>query len=76
MSESDRKIFIDFYATWCKNCTFMDKKVLSAPEIKEKLKDFTVIKFQAEDLKNAGIAGILKHYNIQGLPSFVILERK
>ena len=44
--------------------------------IKEKLKDFTVIKFQAEDLKNAGIAGILKHYNIQGLPSFVILERK
>jgi thiol:disulfide interchange protein len=54
----------------------MDKKVLSAPEIKEKLKDFTVIKFQAEDLKNAGIAGILKHYNIQGLPSFVILERK
>ncbi len=76
MSGSDRKIFIDFYATWCKNCTFMDKKVLSAPEIKEKLKDFTVIKFQAEDLKNAGIAGILKHYNIQGLPSFVILERK
>ena len=29
-----------------------------------------------QDLKNAGIAGILKHYNIQGLPSFVILERK
>ena len=54
----------------------MDKKVLSAPEVKEKLKDFTVIKFQAEDLKNAGIADILKHYNIQGLPSFVILERE
>ena len=75
ISGSDKKIFIDFYATWCKNCKYMDKNILSAPEVAEKLKNFTVIKFQAEDLKNPEITKILKHFNIQGLPSFVILEK-
>ena len=72
---SKEVVLIDFYATWCKNCKYMDKNILSAPEVAEKLKNFTVIKFQAEDLKNPEIIKILKHFNIQGLPSFVILEK-
>ncbi len=76
LNNSDKKIFIDFWASWCKNCSYMDKKVLSAPEVQTELLNCTVVKFQAENLKNPAVAEILQRYNIKGLPAFVILERK
>ncbi len=72
----NRRIFIDFWATWCKNCSYMERNVLSSPQVKTRLQNFVVVKFQAENLKNPQINQILKHYNIQGLPALVILEKK
>ena len=74
--KTDSKIFIDFWASWCKNCSYMDKNVLENSEVKAKLSSFIVVKFQAENMKNPAVAEILKRYNIQGLPAFVILERR
>ncbi|MBR2509199.1 MAG: thioredoxin family protein [Lentisphaeria bacterium] len=76
LNNSDKKVFIDFWASWCKNCSYMEKNVLSAPEVQTQLLNYTVVKFQAENLKNPAVAEILQKYNIQGLPAFVIIERK
>ena len=54
----------------------MYKNVLSAPEVQTELLNYTVVKFQAENLKNPAVSEILQKYNIQGLPAFVIIERK
>ena len=67
-------MLVDFWATWCKNCRHMDKHVLGSPEVKKELARFIVVKFQAENLSDPRVKSLLDHYELRGLPSFVILE--
>ena len=72
----NQMVFVDFWASWCKNCAYMEKNVLASPQVKNKLVSYTVVKFQAENLKEPAVSAILQKYNIQGLPAFVILKEK
>ena len=69
-----KKVVIDFYATWCKNCTAMKKEVLSAPAVRKELEKFEFVEFQAEKPGDPLIAPLLKSWNIPGFPAFVIAE--
>ena len=71
-----RPVFIDFWATWCKNCLQMEKTTFKDPAVKERLNDFTVIKFQAEDIGDLQIQALLDRYGLPGLPGYVILRPK
>ncbi len=72
----NQPVIIDFWATWCKNCLVMNKTVLSDETVKEKLKNFTKIKYQAENPDAPGIQKVLEHFEVLGLPTFVILKPK
>lgn len=72
----NKKVFVDFGASWCKNCSYMEQNVLSDPAVKKQLETYKVVKFQAEDLKDKQISNILEQYEVKGLPAFVILEKK
>ncbi|MCX6996025.1 MAG: thioredoxin family protein [Kiritimatiellaeota bacterium] len=65
--------FIDFWATWCKNCTAMDATTFKDPAVRQKLAGFTVIKYQAERPNDPPAKEILDHYGVVGLPTYVIL---
>ena len=72
--EQNKPVLVDLWASWCKNCKSMEKNVLSDPEIKREMEKFVVVKFQAEDPGASGIDGIMKKWDIPGLPAFVILS--
>jgi len=71
-----RPVFIDFWATWCKNCLQMNATTFKNSDVIERLHGFNEIKFQAEKLAEPEIKALLDRYNLPGLPGYVILKPK
>ena len=71
--ETGTPIFIDFWATWCKNCSQMERSTFQDPAVKKALKKYLVVKFQAEDPNRSDVKKILDVFKIMGLPGYVIL---
>ena len=72
--EKDQLVFIDFWASWCKNCLQMDATTFKDPAVIKRLGNFKEIKFQAEKPGDLEIKAILDRYNLPGLPGYVILK--
>ena len=68
-----KPVLIDFWATWCKNCLVMNKTTLKDAAVLDRLEGYVKIKVQAEDLDASGEA---RHYEVIGLPAYVVLTPK
>jgi thioredoxin:protein disulfide reductase len=69
-----RPVLIDFAASWCKNCAAMDATVFSNSEVKERLKDFVVLRYEAEKPNDSPAKEILNRFGVMGLPTYVVLK--
>lgn len=69
---SGRPILVDCWATWCKNCTAMERGTLRDPRVVAALKGYAVIRLQAEDL--AALTRLPGFGEVRGLPAFAVYE--
>ena len=68
-----RPVFVDFAASWCKNCVAMDEAVLGSAEVQRRLKDFVVVRYQAERPNESPAREVLDRFGVIGLPTYVVL---
>jgi len=73
---SEKPVFLDFWATWCKNCLEMDATTLKDPAVVETLESFVKIKYQAEKPKRSPTKEIMEHYGVIGMPAYLVLKPK
>ncbi|MGH7993525.1 MAG: protein-disulfide reductase DsbD family protein [Limisphaerales bacterium] len=69
-----RPVFIDFRASWCKNCEAMDAVVFPASEVKQQLKNFVVVRYDAEQPNDSPAREVLDYFGVMGLPTYVVLD--
>jgi len=72
--EQGRPLFIDFAASWCKNCVAMDETVFNQTKVKDRLKEFIVVRYEAEKPNENPAKAVLDHFQVMGLPTYVVLQ--
>lgn len=73
---SGQPLFIDFHASWCKDCSAMDSTVFNRSEVKDHLRQFVAVRYAAEQPNLAPTKLLLDHFNIVGLPTYLVLSSK
>jgi len=69
-------IFIDFWASWCKNCSAMEHTTFESAAVKTRLAGFRQVRLQTEHPNRSPAKEVLDHFKVMGLPSYVILKPK
>ncbi|MDK1020278.1 MAG: cytochrome c biogenesis protein CcdA [Candidatus Hydrogenedentes bacterium] len=72
----NKLVFVDMWATWCKNCLTMDKTTFRNDDVLARLEDYVKVKFQAEDLEASPAHEVLDRFDGIGLPTYAILRPK
>ena len=72
--EQGKPVFIDFGASWCKNCLAMDETVFNTAAVKQRLGDFIVVRYLAEQPNQAPARPALDYFGVVGLPTYVVLQ--
>ena len=71
-----RPVFIDFWASWCKNCKAMEMTTFKDAVVKERMAPYLFIKYVAEDPQDQDTRAVMEHFGVQGLPTFAVLDLK
>jgi thiol:disulfide interchange protein len=74
--EEGKPVLIDFWATWCTNCYVMEKSTLKDETVQERLDGYVKIKYQAETTADPVTKAVMEHYEVKGLPLYLILHEK
>jgi thioredoxin len=68
-SKTGRKIFVDFYATWCGPCKMLAAEVFPLPEFKKLSKSLVFCKIDVDAQKS-----VAQQYKITAMPTQMVLN--
>lgn len=68
-----KPVFVDFRASWCKNCTAMEHTTFRSPAVQQRLGKFLQAKLQAEHPNDGPARELLDHFGALGLPTYLLL---
>lgn len=68
-----KPLFIDFWASWCKNCITMEETTFKNEDVRKKLDNFVRVKFRAEHPDEPATRAIMEYFDCLGLPTYVVL---
>ena len=68
-----KPVFVDFWATWCKNCLVMDRTTFKDQEVQRRLAEFVSVRYQAELPNELPAKEVLERFGAIGLPTYVVL---
>lgn len=74
--DQKRPVFVDFQASWCKDCVAMDSTVFNRAEVQKRLEGFIVVKYPAEHPNESPAREVLDRFNVLGLPTYLVLVPK
>ena len=69
-----KPILVDFWATWCKNCSAMERTTFRDSRVQARLSNYVVVKVQAEKPDQEPARAMLEAFAVRGLPAFVVLK--
>lgn len=69
-----KPLMVDFWATWCKNCHVMESRTFRDPAVAKRLRDYHLIRVQAERPTEEPAVGMVDAFGVLGLPTIVILD--
>ena len=72
LAAAKKPVFVDCWATWCKNCAAMERTTFRDPKVVKALEPYTVIRLQAEDMKD--LRRLDGFADVKGLPAFAVFE--
>ena len=70
-----KPVFVDVWATWCKNCLAMEKTTFANPDVTKELANYAVVRLQAEDVAAFVALPEFKDLGIKGIPAFVVFGK-
>lgn len=71
--QARRPVVLDFSAEWCIECHIMDRTVFSDPVVRERLRDFDLIRADATDY-NSDSQSLMKRFGVVGPPTVIFLD--
>lgn len=72
---SNKKLFIDFWATFCSICKAIDKKMFQDPEFLNELAHHAVLlKVDGSDQESEPFATLHKKYTLIGFPTYLLID--
>ena len=73
-AKEGKPVFIDFWATWCKNCLVMNETTFKDPVVLKRLDGYVKVKYQAETPDEAPAKDVLSHFEYVGLPHYAVMK--
>ena len=67
-----RPVFVDVWASWCKNCLALERTTFRNAAVSEALSAFTVVRLQAEDPAALLRLEDFRDLGVKGFPAFVV----